>query len=158
MGDPTTIVRSVGSALTKLSVALLFLLTLLAACCLANDPFVRGMVAVLLFVLVIPINALCSIDASRAIASQPNISRPVRILGAVLGVPQAILGGALVVIGFIYPFIGIVHVYRDIFDGVPVSQHLIWIAVSLVMLVVGYFYLKESLWLVLGRRGFRKQV
>lgn len=72
-----------------------------------------------------------------------------------MGIPQAIIGIALFAVGAIYPFIGVHNIYVDMFAGHAASQDFLWVVISLLMLALGYFYLKESMWLVLGRRSFK---
>jgi ABC-type microcin C transport system permease subunit YejE len=74
--------------------------------------------------------------------------KSVRILGVVLGIPQGILGAILVSIGAVLPFVGMYDLAIHHLFGTKSGLPALYMFASVVTFVVGYHYLKESLWLV----------
>lgn len=132
-------------AIMKLVMALVILLGLTLTCIATTD---RGMVALMLGLIVLvvfPSAVLLSIDASRVIRQEMPSHKPVKIIGIVLGIPQAIIGSVLIAFGLVYPFFGLRDFVDDVSSGVSPVIPLIRIITALAMLGIGYFYLREVL-------------
>jgi len=136
---------SIKKSLIKLLVATIVLVGLVSECFYQSD---RGLVAVLAVgtaILALPIVILLSIDTSRAIKREISINKSMKILGAFLGIPQAVLGILLMAIGIAYPFIGIRNIVVDLSLGQPAIFPLISTIIAIMMFIIGCYYLREGL-------------
>lgn len=141
----SSISADIKKSLIKLLIATIVLVYLVSECFYQNDPGLVGVIAVGTAILALPIVILLSIDASRAIKREMSINKATRAMGALLGIPQAILGILLMAIGIAYPFIGIRNIVIDISLGRPTIFPLISTISALMMLIIGYYYLREGL-------------
>jgi hypothetical protein len=115
----------------------------------------RGLVGIMggiLVVVVLPVTVLLMIDAARIIKTENPAHRSIRLLGAILGIPQAIMGTVLVAFGLIYPFFGIRDFVADIGAGRSGIIPFVATVTAIALLVVGYYYLREGLGLGLRNR------
>lgn len=143
--------RQIRAALAKLSLSFLLLLTLLIGGLSSDSRAFQGIIFTVLFVLVIPVNVLLSIDASRTISKESHLGKSTIILGRILGVPQAILGLILIAAGIVYSLVGLRNIFHDLTGGAPATLDLIWTLIALSYLVLGYFYFRQSLVLIKHR-------
>ena len=132
-------------ALIKLLAAATVLVGLLLGCFSHIDRGLVGIMAAVTIILAIPITVLLSIDASRIIKREMPLNKSVRILGAILGIPQAVFGTILVAFGIVYPFIGMRDIVADLSLGQPAIVPFIWTGTALLMLGLGLYYLREGL-------------
>lgn len=136
---------SIKKSLIKLLVATIVLVWLVSECFYQSDPGLVGVIAVGTAILPLPIVILLSIDASRVIKREISINKATRVLGALLGIPQAVLGILLMAIGIAYPFIGIRNIVVDISSGRLAIFPFVSTIIALMMLIIGYYYLREGL-------------
>lgn len=107
-----------------------------------GSPF-SGLAVGLVVVVVFPSTLLFAIDASRAIRREITTNNSVQVLGKILGIPQAIFGIILLAFGVGYPVYTLVHGLGP----TPLMTGL-YIVMALVMFRVGFYYVKEGVWLV----------
>jgi hypothetical protein len=110
-----------------------------------DSPF-SGLAVGLVVVVVFPSTLLFAIDASRAIRREITTDNSVQVLGKILGIPQAIFGIILMAFGVGYPVFTLVNGL-----GPTPLMTVLYIVMALVMFRVGFYYLKEGLWLIGGR-------
>lgn len=146
---PTTI----RNALIRLLIASCALVGLAIGCFSNVDRGLVGIMGCLLVVVVLPATILMSVDASRAIKQGLPQHKSIRILGAVLGFPQAVLGTLLISFGLVYPFIGIRDLMRDLDAGRSGIGPFVTTVTAFLMLGVGYYYLREGLGLRKKKNG-----
>lgn len=142
MATPNTGIRK---ALIKLLVAAAVLIGLILGCFSPIDRELVGIMAGFTILLAFPITVLLSVDASRIIKREMPRKKSVRILGVVLGIPQAVLGTILVAFGIVYPFIGIRDILADLSSGRSGIIPFLTTVTAILMLGVGYYYLREGL-------------
>jgi hypothetical protein len=111
-----------------------------------DSPF-AGLAVGLAVVVLFPSTLLLSIDASRAIRREILTNNSVRVLGKILGIPQVIFGIILMGFGVAYP----VYNLMNGLGPTPVMT-VIYIVTALVMFSVGFYYIKDGLWLIGVRR------
>jgi hypothetical protein len=140
--------KSVRSALLKLMLAVMIFAALIPFCFWHMDLDLRGLAMGLIVLVVFPSTVLLGIDASRTIRREMPSHKPVRILGVVLGIPQGILGTISVSIGTVLPFVGMYDLAIHHLYGTKSGLPGLYLFSSVVTFVVGYHYLKESLWLM----------
>jgi hypothetical protein len=136
---------NIRKSLIKLLVATVVLVGLLSECFYQSDRGLVGVMAVGTAILALPIVILLSIDASRAIKREISIDKSTRVLGIFLGLPQAVLGILLMAIGIAYPFIGIRNILVNLYLGQPTIFPIISTISAIMMLIIGYYYLREGL-------------
>jgi hypothetical protein len=135
----------VRNALLKLLGSLILFMSLLLGIFSSADRGMVGIMGGLLVVVVAPITILLSIDASRTIRQQSSGHRSLRLFGILLGIPQAVMGIVLIAFGLVYPFFGIRGIVEDVGSGRSGSLHLVTTVTALVLLFVGFHYLREGL-------------
>ena len=131
-------------ALIKLLVAVALLIAFVF-CCFLNieHNFVIILASITAF-LGLPIVISLSIDASREIKREVPSDKRLRILGFVLGIPQAVNGAVLLVFGIVYPFFGIHDIVSNIYLHQSAILPLVRTVFALMMLYLGYHYLREG--------------
>lgn len=107
-----------------------------------DSPF-SGLAVGLVVIVVFPSTLLFAIDASRAIRREITTNNSVRVLGKILGIPQVIFGTTLMAFGVGYP----VYNFVNGLGRTPLMT-LLYAVVALVMFRVGFYYIKEGLWLI----------
>ncbi len=146
----TPIVRTgtVKSALIKLLVSTIVLAFLIASIVVNPHGPGNGILGGVIIVVVFPSTLLLGIDASRAIKRDNPSHRSVRILGKALGVPQAAFGVILMAFGVVFPIMGTREFIETGSLGENPVFRLIYIGTTILMFSIGYYYVKESLWLL----------
>lgn len=109
--------------------------------------YFKGLVLVADFLALLS-TILLSIDASRVIRRERRSGEPLKFLGAALGIPQVALGTAMLGIGFVCPFIGAYEIYKNFLIGKFVVLPFVGIIIAFLMLGLGYYYLREGLYLM----------
>lgn len=140
--------KTVKLALIKLTLSIAVLAVLVFTCFLNIDRSLISILIALTVLLVVPAVILSCVDASRAIKRERSTKNILRALGHILGIPQIFLGASLVVIGVVYPFFGIREIFTDILSGQPTIVPFIFTGIAFLMLLLGYYYLREGLNLV----------
>ncbi|HYA39130.1 MAG TPA: hypothetical protein VEI74_12760 [Candidatus Methylomirabilis sp.] len=135
---------AIKKALVRLLVATMISAGLIYACFHVDHDLV-GIVGGVLILLALPAVVLLSVDASRVIRREVPSNRSVKILGLVLAIPQAVMGVILIAFGIIYPLIGISEILADLAQGRSAVIPFVTTVTALVMLGLGYFYLREGL-------------
>jgi hypothetical protein len=137
------IARDVKKTLWRLIGAVLASAGLFAFFIFDRDSPFAGLAVGLVVVVVFPSTLLFAIDASRAIRREILTNNSVRVLGRILGIPQAIFGIILMAFGVAYP------VYKFI-NGLGPTPFVtaLYIVMALVMFCVGFYYVREGLWLI----------
>jgi hypothetical protein len=107
---------------------------------------------------IFPSTLLFGIDASRAIKREIPSHRSMQIFGKALGVPQGVSGLIRVAFGVVFPIMGI----RDFIETGSLGENpvfrLIYIGTAILIFSIGYYYVKESLWLLgIGREPNNEQ-
>jgi hypothetical protein len=120
-----------------------------------TDLDLRGVATGLILLIVFPSTVLLGIDASRTIRRDMPAHKSVRIVGVVLGVPQGIIGTILVSIGIVLPFVGMYDLAIHHLYGTRSGLPALYLFTSVVSFVVGYHYLKDSLFLmgIVGKKN-----
>jgi hypothetical protein len=111
-----------------------------------DSPF-AGLAIGLVIIVLFPSTLLLSIDASRAIRKEILTNNSVRVLGKILGIPQVIFGIILIGFGVGYPVYNLMNGF-----GPTPNITAIYIVYALVMFGVGFYYIRDGLWLVGVRR------
>jgi hypothetical protein len=136
---------SVRMALTKLLMSLFVLVIFVAVCFSKIDHELAGVIASFTVIILLPVTLLWSVDASRIIRREMPHNKSARVIAAILGIPQAVFGISLTLIGVVFPFIEIHDVFIDIMLGRSFLLSAISIIPTLFMLGLGYFYVREGL-------------
>jgi hypothetical protein len=137
------IARDVKKSLWRLIGAALALATLLTFFALDRDSPFAGLAIGLAGVVVFPSTLLFAIDVSRAIRRDTLPNNSVRVFGKILGIPQIIFGIVLMTFGVAYPVYNFIHGL-----GLTPLITALYIILALVMFRVGYYYIKEGIWLI----------
>jgi hypothetical protein len=137
------IARDVKKSLWRLIAAALASAGLFAFFIFDRDSPFAGLAVGLVVVVVFPSTLLFAIDASRAIRREILTNNPVRVLGKILGIPQAIFGIILMAFGVAYPVYSLINGL-----GLTPRVTVLYIVMALVMFCVGFYYVKEGLWLI----------
>lgn len=155
MAVSAPIMKSVRSALLKLMVAVMIFAALIPFCFWRTNLDLRGLVGGLILLIIFPSTVLLGIDASRTIRREMPAHRSVRVAGVALGIPQGILGTILVSIGIVLPFVGMYDLAIHHLFGTNSRLPALYLFTSVVSFVVGYHYLKDSLWLmgIVGKKS-----
>lgn len=138
--------HSIRIALVKLLVGFAISVVLLILFFSVSRDF-KGLVIVVDFLAFLS-TILLSIDASRVIKRELRSGERLKILGAALGLPQVVLGIAMLGIGLVYPFFGVYEIYNDLLSGESVVFPLFGTILAFLMLGLGYYYLREGLGLM----------
>jgi hypothetical protein len=77
-------------------------------------------------------------------------NKSVRILGALLGIPQAIMGTILIAFGIVGPFIGLRDFVTERAAGQSGIMPFLMTVTAVAFLIVGYYYVREGLGLGKG--------
>lgn len=147
MNAPNATIRK---ALIKLLASAAVLIGLILACISRSNRDLVGIIGGIIVLLVLPATLLWGIDASRVIKREMPKNKSVRILGTLLGIPQAIMGTILIAFGLVGPFIGV----RDFIAERAADQSGIMPSImtltAIAFLIVGYYYVREGLGLGKG--------
>ena len=145
---------AIKKALFKFLVSFIVLVGVIVLCCSKIDQSIAGPLAVFATLVLLPTTILLSIDASRVINKDLSGLQAgyAETLGRILGMPQIFLGLLLMVIGIGYPILALTKVVGAN-DGLPFLTPLVVAAVALLMVSLGYFYLREGLRLVRGSKS-----
>jgi hypothetical protein len=135
--------RDVKKSLWRLIAAALASAGLFAFFIFDRDSPFAGLAVGLVVVVVFPSTLLFAIDASRAIRREILTNNSVRVLGKILGIPQAIFGIILMAFGVAYPVYSLINGL-----GLTPLVTVLYIVMALVMFCVGFYYVKEGLWLI----------
>ena len=112
---------------------------------LTNDPLIKGPLAAVILVFLVPGSLLLSIRASRVIESLPSKTAALARIGAVLGAPRALFGALALAAGIAAPFAAL----RQFSLGVVLGQipylPLASLPLSPLLIVVGDVLIRRGL-------------
>jgi hypothetical protein len=139
--------RTIKATLTRFTIAAIACLGLTIGCLLTIDQDLRVLVGILAFIAFL-FALLFGTDAGKAINREPRPQRSVRILGAILIFPLAILGAILIAAGLVGVLVSIRAIEMEVCTGnfsVETVLASMRLAVSLLMPLAGYRMLREGL-------------
>jgi hypothetical protein len=150
----STIKNTVKRALIKLLLTTVLLVALILLCFAAIDSGLKAVIGAVIVIIVGPSVLLLGIDVSRAIKQESLAAQSVKVLGRVLGVPQALIGVMLVAWGAAYPAVfGIHDIIVNVSSGTNPTFPVIYTITAGLMFLAGLNYLREGL----GLMGFRNK-
>ena len=147
MNAPNATIRK---GLIKLLASAAVLIGLILACISRSNRDLVGIIGGIIVLLVLPATLLWGIDASRVIKREMPKNKSIRILGTLLGIPQAIMGTILIAFGLVGPFIGVRDFIAERAAGQSGIMPFIMTVTAIAFLIVGYYYVREGLGLGKG--------